>query len=233
VYDACALDELVSNLADAQEDVRPPVDLEVGDADGLGDEDVGGRCVTGTAEALEALGRDAGAGELLFEVIPEMVRANLRDHAGASPKFGDVDGDVGRLAAEVADELSGGPKRNRELVRDEVHERLLDGEHVEGLSSEPGASIAPLAPLLPGTCSGQYSKLPRRTPQEVARRAHPGIRPRPHRARGGAPLLAAPGSGAGKLRGGTLYPRYFSCGGRPWKPREGARRWAGSGGLTP
>src|SRR5215212_9944030 len=81
-----------------------------------------------------------------------------------------------------------------------------------GLFSEPGGSIAPLAPLFPGTCPGQYSKLSRRTPQEVARRAHPGIRPRPHRARGGATLLAAPGSGAGKLRGGTLYPRYFSCG---------------------
>ena len=132
MYDACALDELVGNRADAQEDVRPPVDLEVGDADDPCDEDVGGRCVTGAAEALEALGRDAVAGELLFEALPEMVRANLRDHGGASSKFGDVDGDVGRLAAEVADELPDGPKRNRELVRDEVHERLFDSEHVEG-----------------------------------------------------------------------------------------------------
>ena len=69
--------------------------------------------------------------ELILDVLAEIVGPELGNDGRASPELRDVYRDVGRLAAEVAGELSRGPERVGHLVRDEVDERLADGEEVE------------------------------------------------------------------------------------------------------
>ena len=58
--------------------------------------------------------------ELVLDVLAEVVGPELDDYGRASPELGDVDGDVCRLAAEIAGELARGPQRIGHLVRDEV-----------------------------------------------------------------------------------------------------------------
>src|SRR5215218_7883658 len=101
--DAGAGDHLLVYLAHGEEDVSTPVDLEVRDADGASDEGVGRRRLVCAAYGL---GIDAVVLELVLDVLAEVVRPELRNYGRASPELGDVDGDVRRLAAEVAGELA-------------------------------------------------------------------------------------------------------------------------------
>ena len=70
VDDAGAGDHLLVYLAHGEQGVGAPVDLEVGDADGAGDEGVGGRSLVGAAYGL---GVDAVVLELVLDVLAEVV----------------------------------------------------------------------------------------------------------------------------------------------------------------